>query len=182
LRLHGNALRHLRRPAAGGETASVACAGNFPVSIQRRVGLLRGSRAAGAGRNRTSRCLGGGQKALPQNWRLLACEIDAKAQLLFGERAAHNRNSLIQISAAVHQSVHCSRMKRVELLKARIALYRRYLREGADGDIARTYLWLIRKDEIELTAIVAESHRNEPKTDTDSRSNGSAGPEKPKNG
>ena len=45
-------------------------------------------------------------------------------------------------------------MERVALLKARIALYRRYLREGADGDVARTYLWLIRKDEIELARLV----------------------------
>jgi hypothetical protein len=52
-------------------------------------------------------------------------------------------------------------MERVELLRARIALYRRYLREGADGDIATAYLWLIRKDEIELTALV-ESFRREP--------------------
>lgn len=44
-------------------------------------------------------------------------------------------------------------MERIELLKARITLYRRYLSEGADGDMARAYLWLIRKDEIELTGI-----------------------------
>jgi hypothetical protein len=57
-------------------------------------------------------------------------------------------------------------MKRPELLKARIALYRRYLREGADGDMARTYLWLIRCDEIELTAI-AESHKDEAHSEPD---------------
>jgi hypothetical protein len=45
-------------------------------------------------------------------------------------------------------------MERVNLLRARIGLYRRYLSEGADGDLARTYLWLIRQDEIELTALV----------------------------
>lgn len=46
-------------------------------------------------------------------------------------------------------------MERVELLRARIALYRRYLSEGAEGDMARAYLWLIRRDEVELTAIAA---------------------------
>jgi hypothetical protein len=52
----------------------------------------------------------------------------------------------------------------MELLRARIALYRRYLREGAEGDMARAYLWLIRKDEIELAAIV-ETDKGEPRTD-----------------
>jgi hypothetical protein len=47
-------------------------------------------------------------------------------------------------------------MDRIELLRARIGLYRRYLSEGADGDLARTYLWLIRQDEIELAALVAD--------------------------
>ena len=51
-------------------------------------------------------------------------------------------------------------MERIELLRARIALYRRYLREGADGDLAAAYLWLIRKDEIELTAL-GESFKRE---------------------
>jgi len=46
-------------------------------------------------------------------------------------------------------------MDRIELLQARIALYRRYLSEGTDGDMARAYLWLIRQDEVELAAIVA---------------------------
>jgi hypothetical protein len=46
-------------------------------------------------------------------------------------------------------------MERIELLRARIAVYRRYLSEGADGDLARTYLWLIRQDEIALAALVA---------------------------
>jgi len=52
----------------------------------------------------------------------------------------------------------------MELLRARIALYHRYLREGAEGDMARAYLWLIRKDEIELATIV-ESDKDEPRTD-----------------
>jgi hypothetical protein len=50
-------------------------------------------------------------------------------------------------------------MERTELLRARIALYHRYLREGADGDLAMAYLWLIRKDEIELTALVEDLKR-----------------------
>ena len=57
-------------------------------------------------------------------------------------------------------------MERIELLRARIALYHRYLREGAEGDMARAYLWLIRCDEIELAAI-AKRHKNEPQADTD---------------
>lgn len=52
-------------------------------------------------------------------------------------------------------------MERIELLRARIALYRRYLSEGADGDMARTYLWLIRQDEIELTAL-ADTPEDKP--------------------
>jgi len=56
-------------------------------------------------------------------------------------------------------------MERIELLKGRIALYRRYLREGAEGDMARTYLWLIRRDEIELTAMI-EGRKNEPPANT----------------
>jgi len=49
---------------------------------------------------------------------------------------------------------------RIELLKARIKLCRRYLREGVDGDLARAYLWLIRKDETEIAAI-AENPKKE---------------------
>lgn len=55
-------------------------------------------------------------------------------------------------------------MERIELLRARISLYRRYLREGAEGDMASAYLWLIRKDEIELAAIV-ESDKDDLRTD-----------------
>ena len=44
-------------------------------------------------------------------------------------------------------------MERTALLTARIALYRRYLNEGADGDIARSYLRLIKQNEEELTAL-----------------------------
>jgi hypothetical protein len=61
---------------------------------------------------------------------------------------------LIHISAAPPPFAASLRMERIDLLTARIALYHRYLREGADGDLARTYLWLIRQDEIELNAIV----------------------------
>lgn len=53
-------------------------------------------------------------------------------------------------------------MDYIELLKARIALYRRYLSEGADGDIARSYRWLIRKDEIELTTITQQQQTTQP--------------------
>lgn len=62
--------------------------------------------------------------------------------------------SLIQISALSPHAPHGLWMERIELLRTRIALYRRYLSEGADGDMARAYLWLIRQDEIELIALV----------------------------
>ena len=65
-------------------------------------------------------------------------------------------------------------MERTEFLKTRIALYRRYLRESAEGDMARAYLWLIRQDEIELTTIV-ETHKNALQTDTDTGSAHSSG-------
>ena len=45
-------------------------------------------------------------------------------------------------------------MERIEILRARIALCRRYLREGVDSQIATAYLWLIRQNEIELAALV----------------------------
>ena len=60
---------------------------------------------------------------------------------------------------------HDASMERIEFLKARIALYRRYLREGVDSDMARAYLWLIGRDEIELTTI-AKRHNDEPRADT----------------
>ena len=39
---------------------------------------------------------------------------------------------------------------RTELLRQRIALYRRYLREGVDGRLAFEYLRLIAEEEAEL--------------------------------
>jgi len=48
-------------------------------------------------------------------------------------------------------------MERIEFLRARIALYRRYLREGVDGEVATAYLWLIRQDEVELTGLAKGS-------------------------
>jgi hypothetical protein len=39
---------------------------------------------------------------------------------------------------------------RIELLRQRIALYRRYLREGVDGRLAFEYLSQIAEDEAEL--------------------------------
>jgi hypothetical protein len=50
-------------------------------------------------------------------------------------------------------------MERIELLRARIGLYRRYLSEGADGDLARTYLWLIRRDEMELLTLAESAEK-----------------------
>ena len=55
-------------------------------------------------------------------------------------------------------------MERIEFLKARISLYRRYLTEGVESNMARAYLWLIWRDEIELTTL-AKSHQNEPLAD-----------------
>ena len=46
------------------------------------------------------------------------------------------------------------RMKeRAEILRRRIALYRRYLREGVDATLAGEYLRQIRDDEAELATI-----------------------------
>jgi hypothetical protein len=39
---------------------------------------------------------------------------------------------------------------RAELLRRRVALYRRYLREGVDGGLAIEYLRQITEDEAEL--------------------------------
>ena len=65
-------------------------------------------------------------------------------------------------------------MDRTELLRARITLYRRYLSEGVDGDVARAYLWLIRKDEIEI-ATIADNRKEE----ADTKGAGSERPEEP---
>lgn len=51
-------------------------------------------------------------------------------------------------------------MERQALLIARIALYRRYLAEGASGDVALAYLWQIRQDEAAM-AIIAKERDNE---------------------
>lgn len=40
-----------------------------------------------------------------------------------------------------------------EILRRRIALYRRYLREGVDGELAAEYLKTIAADEAALAAI-----------------------------
>ena len=56
-------------------------------------------------------------------------------------------------------------MERIALLTARIALYRRYLNEGADGDVARAYLWQIRRDATEL-ATITEELRSEQRAGT----------------
>jgi hypothetical protein len=42
---------------------------------------------------------------------------------------------------------------RAELLRRRIALYRRYLREGVEGALALEYLRQIAEDEAELNRI-----------------------------
>jgi hypothetical protein len=43
------------------------------------------------------------------------------------------------------------------IMRARISLCQRYLVEGADGDLARTYLRMKWKDEIELAGLM-EKH------------------------
>ena len=50
-------------------------------------------------------------------------------------------------------------MEREALLTGRIALYRRYLAEGANSDIACAYLSCIRQDEAELAAIAERRKR-----------------------
>jgi hypothetical protein len=80
---------------------------------------------------------------------------------------------------SIPSSAHDVPMERIEFLKARISLYRRYLTEGVESNMARAYLWLIWRDEIELAAI-ANSHKNAPLADID-RAVQIACSEKPKN-
>ncbi|HTQ33409.1 MAG TPA: hypothetical protein VMI30_04515 [Stellaceae bacterium] len=47
-------------------------------------------------------------------------------------------------------------MDRINALRARIALYRRYMREGVSSDEASRYLRQIKQDEAELTALTAK--------------------------
>jgi len=47
-------------------------------------------------------------------------------------------------------------MDRIKFLRARVSLCQRYLVEGGDGDLARTYLWMKWRDEIELAGLVEE--------------------------
>jgi hypothetical protein len=56
-------------------------------------------------------------------------------------------------------------MERETLLIARIDLYRRYLSEGADGDVALAYLWQIKQDEAELM-VLAVGHDKERRDTT----------------
>ena len=48
---------------------------------------------------------------------------------------------------------------RTELLRQRIARYRRYLREGVDGRLAVEYLRLIAEEEAELDRVAADNER-----------------------
>jgi hypothetical protein len=49
---------------------------------------------------------------------------------------------------------------RAELLRRRIALYRRYLREGVDAALAETYLREIRDAEAELGELTPRERRD----------------------
>ena len=89
--------------------------------------------------------------------------------------------SLIQISAPLQDSVHRTGVERIELLRARIAFYRRYLREEAEGDMARAYLWLIRRDEIEVTTITASGKtRSQAEPNADPQNSPPARSKRPK--
>jgi len=50
--------------------------------------------------------------------------------------------------------------ERAQILRRRIALYRRYLREGVDAALAGEYLRQIRDDEAELAAIESGERRS----------------------
>jgi hypothetical protein len=50
---------------------------------------------------------------------------------------------------------------RAEALRRRIALYRRYLREGLSAQQAMLYLNQLRRDEAELTALTGETQETE---------------------
>lgn len=67
-------------------------------------------------------------------------------------------------------------MERKALLIARIALYRRYLAEGADGDVARAYLWNIKRDQAEL-AIIVQGRKDNDRAEGEGSDNGTPPPE-----
>jgi hypothetical protein len=50
--------------------------------------------------------------------------------------------------------------ERADMLRRRIALYRRYLREGVDATLAGEYVRQIREDEAELAAIESAERRS----------------------
>jgi hypothetical protein len=50
--------------------------------------------------------------------------------------------------------------ERADMLRRRIALYRRYLREGVDATLALEYVAQIRDDEGELAAIESAERRS----------------------
>ena len=50
--------------------------------------------------------------------------------------------------------------ERVDTLRRRIALHRRYLREGVDSTLAEEYLRQLRDDEAELASIEAGERRS----------------------
>jgi hypothetical protein len=50
--------------------------------------------------------------------------------------------------------------ERADMLRRRIALYRRYLREGVDAALAGEYVHQIREDEAELATIESGERRS----------------------
>jgi hypothetical protein len=50
--------------------------------------------------------------------------------------------------------------ERADILRRRIALYRRYLREGVDAALAGEYVCQIRDDEAELATIESGERRS----------------------
>ena len=70
---------------------------------------------------------------------------------------------LIWIKEAGTQSTSLgSTDQRSEILRRRIALYRRYLAEGVDAELARHYLHEIRDATAELAEIERDSGKREP--------------------
>jgi hypothetical protein len=51
--------------------------------------------------------------------------------------------------------------QRAETLRRRIALYRRYLAEGVDADLARQYLDHLAMDEAELAGIERDTEKRQ---------------------
>jgi hypothetical protein len=72
-----------------------------------------------------------------------------------GNRRSRGRTATASVDAAM-VSATSRLMYRIKFLRGRITLCRRYLVEDVDSGLARGYLWIKWKDEIELYGLVEE--------------------------